>query len=61
MRMQWFSYLGMAFQLLRADITMQYWHSIYYIGHSLLPVFYILGLTVVRPLLNSLMNVERSQ
>jgi len=54
MRFQWFSYLGMGFQLLRVDYTIRFWHSIGYLGHLILPVFYIIGLTVVNPLVNSL-------
>ncbi len=50
MRFQWFSYLGMGFQLLRIDTTMKFWHSIYYVGHLILPIFYISGLFVVKPL-----------
>merc|ERR1719394_570120 len=36
-RFQWFSYLGMGFQLLSIELTMKFWHSIYYIGHLGLP------------------------
>jgi len=55
MRFQWFSYLGMGFQLLRVDYTLKFWHSIGYIGHLTLPVFYLLGLTVVKPLVNAIL------
>ena len=48
-RMQWFSYLGMGFQLLRIDATLTFWTSIGYLGHAVLPVFYALGLIVVKP------------
>ena len=50
MRFQWFSYLGMGFQLLSIDKTMKFWSSIFYIGHLVLPVFYLLGMFVVKPL-----------
>jgi len=50
MRFQWFSYLGMGFQLLRVDTTMKFWHSIYYLGHTILPIFYAAGLLVVKPI-----------
>ena len=49
MRFQWFSYLGMAFQLLTVTATMTFWHSIMYVGHVILPVFYILGILIVNP------------
>ena len=51
-RFQWFSYLGMGFQLLSIELTMKFWHSIYYIGHIGLPLFYIIGITVFKPILN---------
>jgi lysophospholipid acyltransferase 7 len=50
MRFQWFSYLGMGFQLLRVDSTMKFWHSIIYLGHLILPTFYVIGLYIVNPL-----------
>jgi len=49
MRFQWFSYLGMAFQLLTVTATMTFWHSIMYVGHVILPIFYILGIVIVNP------------
>ena len=51
-RFQWFSYLGMGFQLLSIELTMKFWHSIYYIGHLVLPIFCIIGLTIFKPFLN---------
>ena len=51
-RFQWFSYLGMGFRLLRVDTTIRFWHSISYIGHLTLPLFYVLGWVVVKPLVN---------
>ena len=50
MRFQWFSYLGMGFQLLSIDKTMTFWSSIYYVGHFILPIFYILGVFFVKPM-----------
>lgn len=49
MRFQWFSYLGMGFQLLRIDSTMKFWSSILYVGHLVLPIFYALGVVLVNP------------
>ena len=49
MRVQWFSYLGMGFQLLTVTATLTFWHSIIYLGHVILPVFYILGIIIVKP------------
>jgi len=60
-RMQWFSYLGMGFLLLRIDATLGYWSNIYYIGHIILPVFYILGLFVVKPLVSGLIGSGREE
>jgi len=49
-RMQWFSYLGMGFLLLKVDLTLTYWSNIYYMGHLVLPAFYLLGLGVIGPI-----------
>eukprot|EP00092_Neocalanus_flemingeri_P009614 GFUD01010348.1.p1 GENE.GFUD01010348.1~~GFUD01010348.1.p1 ORF type:complete len:495 (-),score=109.74 GFUD01010348.1:780-2264(-) len=51
-RMRWFDYLGMGFLLLRVDATLAYWSSVYFMGHLSLPVFYVLGLVVVKPLID---------
>ena len=53
MRFQWFSYLGMGFQLLKIEATVQYWKSIYFIGHLVLPIFYACGLFLMKPILKS--------
>ncbi len=52
-RMQMFSYLGMAFQLLRIDSTVKFWHSIGYVGHAILPVLYAVGVLLVKPITKS--------
>ena len=51
-RFQWFSYLGMGFQLLSIDLTLKFWHSVYYIGHLVLPIFGLIGLIVLKRALN---------
>ena len=53
-----FSYLGMAFRLLRIDSTMLFWHSIFYVGHVYLPVAYLFGVFVLKPIIKSLMKSE---
>jgi hypothetical protein len=53
MRVQWFSYLGMGFRLLRIDSTMHFWQSVFYAGHVALPLFYVAGLFVVKPMVKS--------
>ena len=58
MRVQMFSYLGMAFRLLRIDSTMLFWHSIFYVGHVCLPVLYLLGVFVLKPVMKSLMKTD---
>jgi len=55
MRFQWFSYLGMGFQLLKVDTTLTFWHSIYYLGHTILPIFYLAGLFIVKPITNMML------
>jgi len=54
-RMRWFDYLGMGFLLLRIDATLSYWSSVYYAGHVSLGVLYLLGFTVINPLMKILM------
>lgn len=61
MRFQWFSYLGMGFQLLRVDYTLRFWNSIWYLGHLTLPVFYLIGLIAVKPLVNIVMPRIRTE
>jgi len=60
-RMQCFSYLGMGFLLLRIISTLDYWSNIYYIGHVVLPVFYVLGLVVVKPIVSGVMGAGREE
>ena len=47
-RFQWFSYLGMGFQLLSIELTLKFWHSVYYIGHLVLPIFGVISVTVLK-------------
>lgn len=47
-KMQAFAYMGMAFLLLHTDAIFQYWKSIYFIGHFIVIVFYLLGYFVNR-------------
>nr|ACO11537.1 Membrane-bound O-acyltransferase domain-containing protein 6 [Caligus rogercresseyi] len=49
-RVQTFSYLSMAFQLLSISSTLTYWRSIYFLGHVLAALAYVIGLGIVRPL-----------
>ena len=60
MRFQWFSYLGMGFQLLRIDATNTFWHSIWYLGHLVLPPFYLIGMFVVKPLARTIFPDQKS-
>ena len=53
-RFQWFSYLGMAFRLLRIDTTLKFWFSVYFIGHLSLPVFYVIGVVAIKPIARAL-------
>jgi hypothetical protein len=49
-RLQWFSYLGMAFRLLHVDTTLKFWKSVYFVGHLSLLLFYAIGISVFKPL-----------
>ena len=50
-RMRWFDYLGMGFLLLRIDATINYWTSVYFVGHLSLLVLAALGFCLVNPLM----------
>ncbi|XP_054282737.1 lysophospholipid acyltransferase 7-like [Macrosteles quadrilineatus] len=48
-KMLHFSYWSMAFSLLRIDICLRYWSSIYFLPNVLTLVMYAIGLTVLKP------------
>ena len=54
-RSLWMSYLTIGLQLVRVDSMLRFWQSIFYIGHLTLPSFYILGVVVIKPLVNILL------
>lgn len=39
-KLQWFSYMGIAFSLLAMNLTLNYWTSIYFIGHVAIILVY---------------------
>ncbi|XP_043208906.1 lysophospholipid acyltransferase 7-like [Amphibalanus amphitrite] len=47
LRVSMFSYLCMGFLLLRADTTLAYWRSVYFVGHTAAAALYALGLVVL--------------
>lgn len=60
-RFQWFSYLGMAFRLLRVDTTWRFWSSVYFVGHLSLVVFYAIGVVVFKPLVQLAFSARKHQ
>ncbi|XP_040577700.1 LOW QUALITY PROTEIN: lysophospholipid acyltransferase 7 [Lepeophtheirus salmonis] len=60
LRVQAFSYLSMAFQLLHINATLNYWRSIYFIGHVFCIVAYIFGIFIVQPLSNKFLISSRA-
>jgi len=50
-RMRWFDYLGMGFLLLRIDATINYWTSVYFVGHLSLLLLGVAGVIFVNPLI----------
>ena len=48
LKMRLFDYMCMAFMLLSMEDTIRYWRSIYFLGHVVTAVFFILG-TVFAP------------
>jgi len=53
-RMRWFDYLGMGFLLLRIDATINYWTSVYFVGHLSLLVLGVTGVVFVHPIMSRL-------
>ncbi|KAG8239003.1 hypothetical protein J437_LFUL005060 [Ladona fulva] len=47
-RVQAFSYMGIAFLLLRIDTTLHYWKSIYFIGNVVTAIFYVVGIIILK-------------
>ncbi|XP_049853119.1 lysophospholipid acyltransferase 7 isoform X1 [Schistocerca gregaria] len=45
-KMQEFGYMTTAFLLLRLDKTLHYWKSIYFIGHLIAAVLYLVGISI---------------
>ena len=60
-RFQWFSYLGMAFRLLRVDTTWRFWSSVWFVGHLSVVVFYAIGLVVFKPLVRIALPSRKHQ
>ena len=53
-RMRWFDYLGMGFLLLRIDATINYWTSVYFVGHLSLVGLAALGFCLINPLMKKI-------
>jgi hypothetical protein len=49
MKIQWFSYMGIAFSLLEMGATLNYWKSIYYVGHVIIVVIYLAARVLPSP------------
>lgn len=43
----------MAFQLLKIGETLTFWHSVAYLGHLVLPIMYLMGLFIIKPLFST--------
>ena len=54
LRMRWFDYLGMGFLLLRIDATLNYWTSVYFVGHLSLVVLAVIGFLLVNPIMKKI-------
>jgi lysophospholipid acyltransferase 7 len=46
-KMRGFDYMCMGFLLLRLDSTLGYWYSIYFLGHVVIILFYVIGKLVL--------------
>ena len=58
-RMRWFDYLGMGFLLLRIDATINYWVSVYFVGHLSLIVLPVIGFVLVNPLMKKIAGEKK--
>jgi hypothetical protein len=47
-KMQAFSYLAIVFLLLRIDLTLKYWSSIYFAGHVVAVILFVLGKFILK-------------
>jgi len=47
-KMQAFGYMGMAFLLLRVDATFYYWQSIFFFGHVIIAIMYVIGILFLK-------------
>jgi hypothetical protein len=46
--MQAFSYMAIVFLLLRIDMTFKYWNSIYFAGHIVAIILFVLGKIILK-------------
>ena len=60
-RMRWFDYLGMGFLLLRIDATINYWTSVYLVGHLSLLVLGIVGVLFVNPIMRKICPKKKNE
>ena len=60
-RMRWFDYLGMGFLLLRVDSTINYWSSVYFIGHLSLLVLGVVGVLLVNPVMREIYPEKKKE
>jgi len=44
LKSHWFAYMGVAFSLLELDTTLRYWSSVYYVGHWIIVLLYVVAL-----------------
>jgi hypothetical protein len=47
-KMQAFSYMAIAFLLLRIDLTFKYWSSIYFAGHIFGVILFVVGKFILK-------------
>jgi uncharacterized membrane protein YqjE len=47
-KMQAFSYMAIVFLLLRIDLTFKYWSSIYFAGHVVAIILYVIGKVILK-------------
>ena len=50
LKMRMFDYMNMAFMLLTMEDTIRFWRSIYFIGHLVTLLFFVLGVVFAPPI-----------
>jgi hypothetical protein len=60
-KMQAFSYMAIVFLLLRIDLTFKYWSSIYFAGHVVAIILFVVGKFILRSRRSKSKSVSKTE